>query len=841
MSLTTRTLANTGSPLTAPDGTVLAGVKVAFTLVSPTTDRRFDVIDATTFQRVTDKVQVLTDANGEFSVQLWPNSRGAKPSRYLCEVDHPSVDDVRGTVPPGDGIYTWVEFLTGGTDLSAQDLNALELHIANPVGAHAASAISVTATGNITSTTVQAALAELDTEKQPIDADLTGLAGLTPSNDDIIQRKAGAWANRTVAQLVADLVTATVLTVSSTATVTAKSIDLASNTVTGTLAQFNTALSDGDFASLAGIETLTNKTISGASNTLSNIANASLTNSSITIGSTSVSLGGTANTLAGLTLTTPVLNGLPTGTGVATANTVNTLVARDGSGNFSAGTITATTFVGALTGNASTASAVAVADVTGLLSGGKILSSLMPALAITDTYVVASQAAMLALSAAETGDVAVRTDLNKSFILRGTSYSTLGDWQELLTPTDAVLSVAGRVGAVTLVSADITDATSTNTASRIVIRDGSGNFSAGTVTASLVGTVTGNLTGNVTGNVSGSAATVTAAAQPAITSVGTLTSLATSGNADLKTIYVDGAKLSSKIGNNSYLWAGVDNLYVVDSTGNTVIATFNAAGTTLGAVSATTGAFSGLATFAGGSFSGALEPATGASVEVTYVGGAGYVTAYNRSGSAWTNLNLRGASVNLIASGSTVATIDASTFAITPAVALSAGMNVGVAGGTNYISWDSAGGIRLGRTNIGPEDAFVSRWTGSQAWIDIGSGADWNGVAITPAVTMASTLGIGGAGNPTSAALYVRAGSDQNLEVLTPGLSATGVRIFSRDNSPTPAPLELQGSAIKLVNSSGNPILTVAGSVVNIASLPTSASGLSTGDLWNSAGTLKVA
>lgn len=50
------------------------------------------------------------------------------------------------------------------------------------------------------------------------------------------------------------------------------------------------------------------------------------------------------------TIATPVINGLPTGTGVATANTASTLVARDGSGNFSAGTITA-----ALSGNATTA------------------------------------------------------------------------------------------------------------------------------------------------------------------------------------------------------------------------------------------------------------------------------------------------------------------------------------------------------------------------------------------------------------------------------------------------------------------------------------------------------
>lgn len=40
---------------------------------------------------------------------------------------------------------------------------------------------------------------------QPLDADLTDIAGLTPSNDDIIQRKAGAWTNRTMAQLAGDL------------------------------------------------------------------------------------------------------------------------------------------------------------------------------------------------------------------------------------------------------------------------------------------------------------------------------------------------------------------------------------------------------------------------------------------------------------------------------------------------------------------------------------------------------------------------------------------------------------------------------------------------------------
>jgi hypothetical protein len=48
-------------------------------------------------------------------------------------------------------------------------------------------------------------LDEYEAGFQPTDADLTAIAALSPTNDDVIQRKSGAWANRTMTQLKTDL------------------------------------------------------------------------------------------------------------------------------------------------------------------------------------------------------------------------------------------------------------------------------------------------------------------------------------------------------------------------------------------------------------------------------------------------------------------------------------------------------------------------------------------------------------------------------------------------------------------------------------------------------------
>jgi hypothetical protein len=141
-----------------------------------------------------------------------------------------------------------------------------------------------------------------------------------------------------------DMVLASVQTVSGAKTFndTKLLLNNVAGTFTGQFTNTNTAnrtytLQDSSdtLVGRATTDTLTNKLISGGTNTLSAIANASLTNSSVTIGSTSVSLGATASTITGLTLTTPVINGLATGTGIASASTVSTIATRDANGNLS--------------------------------------------------------------------------------------------------------------------------------------------------------------------------------------------------------------------------------------------------------------------------------------------------------------------------------------------------------------------------------------------------------------------------------------------------------------------------------------------------------------------------
>ena len=82
---------------------------------------------------------------------------------------------------------------------------------------------------------------------------------------------------------------------------------------------------DSTVATLTGVQTLTGKTINGPDNTLTNIANSSLTNSTIVLGTTTIALGGTELAPVGLTSVT-VTQDPTTNFQLATKQYVDTLV-----------------------------------------------------------------------------------------------------------------------------------------------------------------------------------------------------------------------------------------------------------------------------------------------------------------------------------------------------------------------------------------------------------------------------------------------------------------------------------------------------------------------------------
>jgi hypothetical protein len=127
-----------------------------------------------------------------------------------------------------------------------------------------------------------------------------------------------------------------------TLTLTNKTINLSNNTLTGTVAQFNTALSDGDFVTLTGTETLTNKTLSSpvltgiplsttaaAGNNSTQVATtAFVTNErAATATLTNKTINGSNNTITNVNLSTGVTGTLGLGaggTGATSASTART-------------------------------------------------------------------------------------------------------------------------------------------------------------------------------------------------------------------------------------------------------------------------------------------------------------------------------------------------------------------------------------------------------------------------------------------------------------------------------------------------------------------------------------
>ena len=194
----------------------------------------------------------------------------------------------------------------------------------------------------------------------------------------------------------------------------------------------------------------------------------------------------------------------------------------------STGTLTATTFSGALSGNASTATTLATGrsiNITGDLTytsgafNGSANVTGTGTLATVNSNVGSFTNATLTvnakglITAASSGTAPVTSVTGTAPVVSsgGTTpaismaaattsvsgYLTSTDWNTFNNKTSNTGTVTSITAGTYLTGGTITtsgtitvDATTTNTASKIVARDGSGNFSAGTITAALSGNAT---------------------------------------------------------------------------------------------------------------------------------------------------------------------------------------------------------------------------------------------------------------------------------------------------------------------------------------------------------------
>jgi hypothetical protein len=110
---------------------------------------------------------------------------------------------------------------------------------------------------------------------------------------------------------------------------------------------------------------------------------------------------------------------------------------------------------------------------------GKICYSVLPTLAITDTFLIDASGDLTGLTSAEQGDIAIVTGAVKAnYILRGDAYSQAEDWVQLATTFGAITGVNGLTGVDGAVNVGV---------SNINVSDTSTVYDGGTLLAALTG------------------------------------------------------------------------------------------------------------------------------------------------------------------------------------------------------------------------------------------------------------------------------------------------------------------------------------------------------------------
>lgn len=277
-------------------GTALTSAGVAFTDFA--TSAALAAVSAQVALKADASNAVLTGAPTASTPPTSDNSPRIATTQFVNDV----VTALGGAVPSGDTpVVNGVA--TPGVSLQVSRSDHVHPTDASRAPAAAATAVgtSFTPTGGLAATNVQAALAELDSEKiglnspaftgnptapTPATSDNdtsiattafvqallaqqprgTSVSSDTPLMNGVASAGIGVDASRYDHIHPSDTTRASLTGVE---TLTNKTFALGANTVTGTLAQFNAAVTDADLASLAGVETLTNKTFNLTSNILS--------------------------------------------------------------------------------------------------------------------------------------------------------------------------------------------------------------------------------------------------------------------------------------------------------------------------------------------------------------------------------------------------------------------------------------------------------------------------------------------------------------------------------------------------------------------------------------------
>jgi len=319
---------------------------------------------------------------------------------------------------------------------------------------------------------------------------------------------------------------------------TLTSLAVSGNVTTGNVSGTTVSGTTGAFTNVSGNGSAL--TAINASNiSTGTLAQARLANAAVTLGSTTLTLGATVTTVAGLSsVTSTTFVGALTGaaTTAATVTTaaqpnitsVGTLTSLAVSGNVTTGNVSGTTVSGTtgaftnVSGNGSALTAINASNIsTGTLAQARLanaavtLGSTTLTLGATVTTVAGlSSVTSTTFVGALTGAATTAATVTTAAQPNITSVGTLTSLAVSGNVTTG--NVSGTTGAFTNVSGNGSALTGINAS----------NIASGTLAAArLSGSYTINIAGAAT-----TAATVTTAAQPNITSVGNLTSLVVTGN-----------------------------------------------------------------------------------------------------------------------------------------------------------------------------------------------------------------------------------------------------------------------------------------------------------------------